>query len=267
LPSHHPAAERRAPLSLFAPVRTRRTVDTVVDQIVSRIRSGDLAQGESLPAERQLAAQMEVSRRTIREAAKILSEGGIIDVEPGPAGGMRISSIWIPAEMSTEAPARSADAIYQALEARRAIAINVAQLAAARATDDDFAAMGKAIDLQQEMSGNPIKMGHADRLFHRAMWRAAANATLEKAMNMIFDELQIAFDMTDRLPADIDIAIRLQKELLDALVGADVSHVEKTMDGHLRYLEGVCEDVLGRPRRRKLPKLLDPGAGGDPDET
>lgn len=249
---------RRASLSLFAPVRTRRTVDSVIDQIVSRIRSGDIEQGASLPAERQLAAKMEVSRRTIREAAKVLSTAGIIEVEPGPAGGMRISSIWVPTELTTSGPARSADAIYQALEARRAVEIPVAQLAAVRATDEDFAAMRRAIELQRAVSGNPMKMTHADHLFHRAVWRAAGNASLEAAMSKIFDDLQIAFDMTDRLPADVDAAIRLQEELLEALIGADPLNVQQTMDVHLQYLEGVCEDVLGRPQHRNLPPALRP---------
>ena len=91
--------KRRTPVTLFRPVRTRRTVENVVAQIVEHIKDGELDEGDALPGERQLATQMEVSRRTIRQAIGVLAEAGVLSVQPGPSGGIRVRSIWLPAEM------------------------------------------------------------------------------------------------------------------------------------------------------------------------
>jgi len=250
---------RRAPLTLFEPVRTRRTVENVIDQIVEKIKAGDLEHGAALPGERQLAAQMEVSRRTIREAVNALSTAGVLEVQPGSGGGMRISSIWVPTELTKGAIALSADEVFQILEARRTVEPRIAQLAAARATDEDFDAMRSAIELQRKVSGDPKKMTQADALFHRAMWRAARNDYLERTMVMIYQGLEVALDMSDRTPSDMNESLRLHEDTLAALVGADAGDVERAMDDHLSYLEGICEDVLGRPRHRRLPAFLRAG--------
>src|SRR5262249_16472260 len=68
---------------LFAPVRTRRTFENVIDQIVDSIRSGGLREGDQLPPERELAAKLEVSRPTVREAIRALADAGVVEVRPG----------------------------------------------------------------------------------------------------------------------------------------------------------------------------------------
>ena len=83
---------------------------------------------------------MEVSRRTIRQAIGVLADAGVLSVQPGPSGGIRVRSIWLPAEITEQGVPLSPDGVIEVLEARRTIEPRVAQLAALRATDADFAA-------------------------------------------------------------------------------------------------------------------------------
>ena len=53
---------------MFTPVQTRRTFEEAADQIAEKVRTGELRTGDRLPGERSLAAQMEISRPTLREA-------------------------------------------------------------------------------------------------------------------------------------------------------------------------------------------------------
>ena len=76
----------RVAIDVFTPVRTSRAVDSVVDQIVDRIRSGRIRDGELLPGERQLAAAMQISRRTVRDAIEILQDAGVVAVSPRTIG-------------------------------------------------------------------------------------------------------------------------------------------------------------------------------------
>ena len=50
-----------------------------------RIRLGELGEGDRLPSERELAAAMQISRPTVREAVRVLADAGVLSVRPGPA--------------------------------------------------------------------------------------------------------------------------------------------------------------------------------------
>jgi len=56
----------------FEPVSTRRTFEEAVVQIAERVKLGELRPGDKLPSERDLAAQMRISRPTVREALRSL---------------------------------------------------------------------------------------------------------------------------------------------------------------------------------------------------
>ena len=250
--------QRRTPLTLFQPVRTRRTVENVVTQIAEHIKDGELEEGDALPGERQLAARMEVSRRTIRQAVSVLPEAGVLTVLPGPAGGIRVRSIWLSPHLGEQVPPLSADEVIEVLEARRTIEPRVAQLAAMRATDADFAAMRSAIDIHRNVSDDREKLNQANTLFHRVMWRSARNSALEAAMRSIWDSLEVALDTTSRTDTDQEDSLRLHEETLVALRKGKPAVVEAAMDAHLRYLEDICEDVLGRDLHRPAPVFLRP---------
>ena len=50
---------------MFEPVRTRHTFEEAAEQIAGKVRAGELRQGDKLPAERDLAVLMEISRPTL----------------------------------------------------------------------------------------------------------------------------------------------------------------------------------------------------------
>src|SRR5256885_1720064 len=77
---------------MFTPVRTRRTFEEAAEQIAEKVRAGELRAGDKLPGERALAAQMEISRPTLREAIAVLVEAGRPALRPGPRGGGFVAS-------------------------------------------------------------------------------------------------------------------------------------------------------------------------------
>ena len=75
-----------------AAVRVPKTAELVARQIRNAIIRGNLADGDTLPAESHLIAEFEVSRPTIREAVRILESEGLMTVARGARGGARISA-------------------------------------------------------------------------------------------------------------------------------------------------------------------------------
>src|SRR3712207_2621581 len=135
--------------SSFEPVSSRRTFEEAVDQIAERIKSGDLHVGDRLPSERELAAQMRISRPTLREAIKTLTEAGVLEVRRGQSGGIFVAAELVPRELLRSRQEIRFSEIAGVLEARRLLEPRVAQLAAVHASDDDFDVMARTIERQR----------------------------------------------------------------------------------------------------------------------
>jgi GntR family transcriptional regulator, transcriptional repressor for pyruvate dehydrogenase complex len=240
----------------FTPVRTRRTFEEVLDQIVDRIRAGQLQEGDYLPSERALSAAMNVSRPTVRQALTSLERAGVIEVRPGPREGARVMTIWVPEELIRQEVRLRTDDIFELLEARRTLEPRLAQLASLRGTDADFAAMESSIAIMEDNAEDRLKVMQTDFAFHRAMWRAAGNTTLENLMRILFRRLEVATDMILRTENDLSRAIELHTSTLAALKRGNATEIEVVMDEHLGWLEEFCETVLDRPRIREVPDFL-----------
>src|SRR6185295_14957690 len=169
----------------FTAVRTRSVAGDVVGQIVERLRSGELKLGDVLPGERVLATQMDVSRPTVSAAMAKLADAGILRRRPGRQGNAEIISIWVPddlVEKHAVVGELEADEIFRVLEARKTLEPRIAQLAAFRATDEDFAELQESIDLLASDGNDVTRAEQAELLFHRIMWRAARNTSLQSMM-------------------------------------------------------------------------------------
>jgi GntR family transcriptional regulator, transcriptional repressor for pyruvate dehydrogenase complex len=254
----------RVPEQLFEPVSTRRAFESVIGQIVDRIRAGELREGSILPGERALAARLQVSRPTVRLALEVLADAGVLEIRSGRSGGARVASIWIPEGLADGARAEPrADEIFKMLEARRAVEPQVAQLAAMRATEEDFQELRRCIELEASQLGNWSRMVQADLLFHRQMWRMARNEDLEAMLVMLIDKLTIGLDMAMRTTTDQTEAVAIHERTLEALIRGDMGRIVAVMDEHMAYLEEICEDVLGRKRLREMPTFLRASGRGD----
>jgi GntR family transcriptional repressor for pyruvate dehydrogenase complex len=69
------------------PVGQRRTFEEILDQLEENIAAGRLSAGDRLPAERELASRLGVSRPSVREALRVLEALGIVQVQRGADRG------------------------------------------------------------------------------------------------------------------------------------------------------------------------------------
>jgi len=252
--------------SAFEPVSTRRTFEEAVEQIAERVKSGDLAVGQRLPSERELAGQMRISRPTLREAVKTLTEAGVLEVRRGPSGGAFVASELVPRELLRTTTDIRVGEVAGVLEARRLLEPRVAQLAAVHAGEDDFAAMHATIERQRELAGARDFLRHEDLFlqldlkFHLAMARASRNSTVVQLMRDLFRRLEIARDMAVHAPLVPDWVIDIHERTLAAIRAADFELIDEVMDEHLAQLEQIWERETGRGLVRPLPDFLQPVA-------
>jgi GntR family transcriptional regulator, transcriptional repressor for pyruvate dehydrogenase complex len=252
--------------SEFEPVTTRRTFEEAVEQIGGKVKSGDLQVGERLPSERELAARMQISRPTLREAVKVLAEAGVLDVRRGQSGGIFVASELVPRELLRSKSEIRVGEVAGVLEARRLLEPRVAQLAAVHAGEDDFGAMQETIERQRELAAKGGFLRHEDLFlqldlkFHLAIARATRNSTVVALMRHLFNRLEIARDMAVHAPLVPDWVIDIHERTLAAIRAADFALIDEVMDEHLSQLEQIWERETGRGLVRPLPDFLQPVA-------
>ena len=252
---------------MFTPVRTRRTFEEAAEQIAEKVRIGELRAGDKLPGERALAAQMEISRPTLREAIAVLVEAGLLLVRRGPGGGMFVASDVVPVELVRQRSSMRLGEVASVLEARRLLEPRVAQLAAVRAGEDDFAALERSIEAMRRIVAAGYGPADEDRFlqldvqFHLALARATGNPTVETLMRALIRQLEIARDMAMHAPAVPGWTIDIHERTLAAVRSGDVAEVEAVMDEHLGQLERTWEKETARALIRPLPDFLLPTTG------
>lgn len=238
---------------MFTPVRTRRTFEEAAEQIADGVRSGTLRVGDRLPGERALAAQMEISRPTLREAVKVLVTAGVLEVQRGADAGMYVATDVVPADLVRERADLRLGEVAAVLEARRLVEPGVARLAAERALPADLATIERSIEAMRKIVRVGYAPGDEDRFlqldvqFHLALARASANPTIERMMRMLLRELEIARDMAMHEPLVPEWTIAIHEETLAAVAAGDHVVIDEVMDRHIGRMESTWAQEAGQP--------------------
>ncbi len=227
----------------FHPISNSKASQEVIDQITYAIRSGVFKPGDWLPQIEELARDMCVSRVTIGEALKILNNAGVLKSRRGLHGGTTVESAELFDLLSQHRPSRISASPSELVEARRAVELRIAELAAERATDEHFDAMELTIQQLRERSAESyVVRVHYDHLFHYAMGRAAQSPLLARYQHEVLEQLfRMMKDFFAEFESVADVA-QLHQDTLTALRSRDVARVRTVMDRHLSYLESAVRE-------------------------
>lgn len=152
--------------------------ERVLGFLRDQLSTGKLKVGDRLLSERDLAAQMGVSRPLIREALRALAALGAVDIRHGQGTVVRQPDLSIFGEFFSFILAQQAEAIDDVMQARIAIELQAVRLACRRATAVDFDRCGDAMLEIVATISNPEEGGAADFKFHEMLVRAAHSPTL-----------------------------------------------------------------------------------------
>ncbi|MGD8708928.1 MAG: FCD domain-containing protein [Ectothiorhodospiraceae bacterium] len=174
-----------------APPRARLS-DVIAERIEAHIVEGSLRPGDALPAERELAKQMEVSRPSLREALLKLEARGILEVRRN--AGYIVAEVTAPSltDPLLHLMGRHPKAVADVLELRQGLETLSTALAALRATEDDVAAMVRAADETElaHQAGDAATAADWDARFHLAVAEASHNVALVHVMRGMFSVMR-----------------------------------------------------------------------------
>jgi GntR family transcriptional regulator, transcriptional repressor for pyruvate dehydrogenase complex len=229
--------------SLTPVVRTTLTAD-ICRKMVGQLIRGAWAEGEKIPAERELCQKLGVGRASLREALKALEIMGMIETRLGDGTYVCKRSeffsrplLWAIAS-SSEADAR------ELIEARIVIEVELAGLAAEHGTDDDLKQLTEHLERMVEAKSNPEEFVRADVEFHLAIGRAASNSILMNALHLIRNLLHDWILTAVGARGVPEKACAQHRRVLAAIRSGDRTAARKEMRKHLQEM---AEFV---PRRR-----------------
>jgi len=165
-------------------VRSSQNVKALTDRILNQIASGELAVGDQLPNERELAAKYDVPRHSVRKVMDQLERRGTIARYVG-RGSFVIDS----SEPSVAPPVKAPPLVWslaELTEARLLFEPELAPLIVERATEQDFETAAACIEaIREAKDWRAFK--ESKYAFHMALVKAAGNAFIVHIFNLLIE--------------------------------------------------------------------------------
>ena len=205
----------------------------VVAHVRGLLDGGQLKGGDRLPAERELAKALGVSRPSLRAGLRSLAEMGVVLIRPGAgsfiAGG--------PPAFGTAA-LRFQAALHgftrdQMFQARLVLEVAVAGLAARQAAPEDMIAVSEeATGMFASLDDPQAFLGH-DIAFHRAVAAASGNPVLSALVNMVAEQFREQRQESINRAHDLKQAADEHRAIYEALRARDPERASRAMRDHL----------------------------------
>ena len=214
-----------ATIELFKSPKKESNVDLVINKIKYLLLTRQLTSGMRLPSEKELADSLSVGRSSIREAMKILSAFGIVQIRRGD--GMYITesigkNLFDPFlfELILSQPDKR-----DLLELRGFMELGLVRVIFDNADEDDIKRIEDQFrDMESKIqNGNrdPQVLTQCDLNFHIALGRATKNKLLEKIYNFVLEYFTPSIERTHVNEQSGLNALRLHKNILEALITRD----------------------------------------------
>jgi GntR family transcriptional repressor for pyruvate dehydrogenase complex len=229
------------------PVRTSRTFEAAIENLLEGIEGARLHLDDRLPTEEQLAGQLGISKPTLRQALRVLERSGLLRVRAGKGGGIFIASEVVPVDAISHNVAIEAEDAVDVLRGRRVLEGAVTVMAAHAATEEDYAGIERINELLRRNLGDRPRVMGANAMFHRAVIRACRSKTLQGAMRNLESELAAIRDTYQGGHENDQETLDIHLRQVDAMRRRDMKALAAVLDEHFRMLE---ENYAGALHRR-----------------
>jgi len=223
------------PASAGASAKAEGSTQQVVLHVRALIERGQLRRGDRLPAERDLAGQIGVSRPTVRAGLRALAAMGVVHSRQGSGTYIPDGPPVLGAEPLSFLAALHGFTGSEMYEARRILEVGAAGLAAERATPEQIATLAEEVaDLFASLESTQVFLVH-DINFHRALAAASGNPIIASLMEMVST---LYYERRRRtaeraFPRDLRDAAEAHRRIYQAVRARDAEAARTAMNQHL----------------------------------
>lgn len=230
------------------------TAEEVAGRLREMIHNGELVSGDKLPPERDLAKTLGVSRPTLRAGIRTLSAVGILQSRQG-AGTFVADAEESPTLDSSSL--RMLSALHgftsdEMFEARLALEMSIAGLAAGRATAEQMTLLAEEIAGMYASLNEPEQYLIHDMRFHQTVAAASGNRILTSLMNMVATILFDSRSKTVKRAKDLKESAEQHHNIYRAMRDRDSDGARKAMYDHLTQTQQAQRlEVEENSRKRR----------------
>lgn len=247
-------------------VRRPRLSDTITDQIEDLIARGKLKPGDRLPAERDLALQLAVSRPSLREALLILESRGLLQARRG--GGFNVTDVTGPTitDPLVHLLQRHPETVDDILELRHGLECVAAEFAALRATETDAKRLREIVNSMKRRRGqvDPLEDTDRDVDFHMAVAEASHNVALVHVMRGIFNLMRINMlrsrEALCHQPENVALLDEQHAQIAKAIAARDPAAARAAANIHLSFVQASLREAAVKERRKSASGPAAPAA-------
>ena len=244
----HPATSGRSPAleAVFKPVQPPTTFEETVERLGTAIRLGLLAPGTRLPAERDLAEQLGISRSTLRQALTTLVQSGHLVARRGRAGGTFVAD-EPPIAQDAGGPPLGEEA-RAVLDYRVIVETGATVLAAERAGSEDFDRLDRFIEEMSLAEGARFEVyRRADVRFHLGLAEACHSPMVVAAMTEVQGQMT---DLIQRIAHPDEVLTRSNEQhrrLVALLRRGETPAAVSVMREHCAGTEHILAGLMPEP--------------------
>jgi len=240
-PDHH------LPEAVLRPVRGHHAFEACVEQLGTAIRLGVYPRGTTLPAERELAERLQVSRATLREAMAALRQAGLVETTRGRGGGTVVT--LKPGSPSGRAAARITPARRRnwldALDYRRIVEPGAAALAASRELSDERRSQLEKAHEDVASAGKPAEHRQADSRFHLTVASLTDSPRTIEAVTSVQATLHEMLLAIPVLETNIAHSDRQHARLVRAVLAGTPDRARRVMEEHCDDTAALLRGLIG----------------------
>jgi GntR family transcriptional repressor for pyruvate dehydrogenase complex len=218
----------------------------VAEQIQGLILAKQLKIGDRLPSERDLCEQFKVSRTVVREAIRILEAKGLIFSQGGSGSyvrGIQSSDVVNSLEMYFATQSKSTP-YTELMEVRRVLEVQIAMLAAERATEADITELEHLLKEMEINLDNPEVFAQMDLEFHMTLARATSNHLFELILDPFIEPLYEGRKLASQIPGVPQEAQEFHRKILEWVKSGDSEGAAEEMLLHLEQSSRVTLQAI-----------------------
>ena len=246
---------------LWQPVKAPGNLTERITVRIEELLANEIPPGGRLPAEREMARLLGVSRPALREAVKVLEargrlvvrhgQGVFVATTPGDAVAQRLHNLEL--------------TLRELYDMREVLEVPAVAWAVSVATAQDIAGLADALAVEEAARADPIdfdRLGQLDAAFHLSIVEIANNRFLRQTLGVLQEMLASGMETTLTVPGRVAESLEEHRRIFDAVVSRDGEAARDAVATHIAHaraaaLSRVRDDTLGQSARQPARQAAD----------
>jgi GntR family transcriptional regulator, transcriptional repressor for pyruvate dehydrogenase complex len=220
--------------------------EAAFEKLVKSLIHGAWKEGDRIPPERELCQKLGIGRASLREALKALELIGMVESKVGDGTFVCPRSEFLSRPLLWAITGTDRNELRDLVEARRLLEMDIAALAADRATSEELEEIADAVEELRRNTDQPAAALEADMKFHLAVARASHNQVLTNAVQLLRNLMKHWLHLKLQLPTAGVMVLKQHEAICSAIRYRDAALARSLMAEHLSQMGRLLIEVVDK---------------------